>query len=127
MTSTDRTVRVDTQEVGDEVVQSTTVAPNDTTSTHSANKSIQIVKYIAGVIALLIGVRFVLLLLGARNTGIVQFVYSMTEPFVAPYYGILGQTISYGPARVETASIFALIGVAIIAFIVIGFIRLLKH
>ncbi len=124
--SVGETVQVDRQEVGDEVVQTTSVTPGST-NTHSANKSIQIVQYLAGVLALLVGVRFVLLLLGARNTGIVQFVYQITEPFVAPYYGILGQSVTYGPARFEVASILAVVGIGVIAFIIIGFIRLLKH
>ena len=124
--SVGETVQVDRQEVGDSVVQTTSVTPAST-DTHSANKSIQVIQYLAGVLALLVGVRFVLILLGARNTGIVQFVYQITEPFVAPYYGILGQTVSYGPARFEVASILSVLGIAVITFIVIGFIRLLKH
>lgn len=123
----DSTVRVDRSEVGDEVVETTSVAPTGGNATHSANKSIQIIEYLAGVIALIIGIRFVLLLLGARSTGVVRFIYQMTEPLVAPFYGILGQSITYGPARLELASVLALVAIGVIMFIIIGFVRLLKN
>lgn len=123
----EKTVTVDRHEVGDEVVETTAVGTaSQATQKHSANKAIQVVQYLATVVGLLILLRAVLLLLGARNTGIVQFIYQATEPFVAPYYGILGRSASYGGAQLEVASLLALGGLAVITFIIIGFIRLLK-
>jgi len=121
-----KTVKVEEEQVGDEVVQTQSVeTASKDSSRHAANKSIQVIYYIAGVLALLIGIRFVLYLLGANNVGIVSFLYTITQPFVAPFYGIFGRTITYG-ARIEIESILAIVAIGVVTFIIVGFTRLLK-
>ncbi len=127
MDNVSKTVKVEEEEVGDQTVQTKTVeSDSDNSGRQAANKGIQIVYYLAGVLALLIGIRFLLILLGARNTGIVNFVYQLTQPFVSPFYGIFGQTIAYGSSRLEFESLLAVIFLGVILVIVTGFIRLLK-
>ncbi len=114
-----KTVRVENHHVGDE-----------TDSVHEVNPAfaiaIQIVYYLAGVVSLLLGLRFVLILLGANNTGVVNWVYQITQPFVSPFYGIFGNTILYDSARIEWESLIAILAVGIIAYIVAGFLRLFR-
>src|SRR5215471_13542396 len=50
----------------------------------------QIVDYIFYVIYALLGLRFLLALLAARsNTGFVRFIVAVTNPFYAPFKGIV--------------------------------------
>ena len=116
MSDVTKTVRVN-HSVDNDTVQETNPA---------ASMAIQIVYYLAGVISLLLGLRFVLFLLGANNTGIVNWVFQITQPFVSPFYGIFGNTILYGDARIEWESLVAIIAIGIIAYIVAGFLRLFR-
>ena len=127
MDDVSKTTKVEEEQVGDEVVQTQSVeTASKDSSRHAANKGIQIIYYIAGVLALLIGVRFILYLLGANNVGIVNFIYSITQPFVTPFYGIFGRSITYGVSGLEIESILAIIAIGVVTFIVVGFTRLLK-
>ena len=122
-----KTVKVEEEQVGDEVVQTQSVETASSDSgRHAANKGIQIVYYLAGVLSLLIGIRFILFLLGANNVGIVSFIYNLTQPFVTPFYGIFGREITYGVPGLEIESILAIIAIGVVTFIVVGFTRLLK-
>jgi hypothetical protein len=94
---------------------------------HRTSMVAAVVYYVVGIVALLLGVRFLFQLLGANNVGIVTFVYQVTEPFVAPFYGSLGNTVLYGNARIEWESLFAIIAVAIIGYIVAGFVRVISR
>lgn len=81
-----------------------------------------IVYVILGFIELLLGLRFVFLLLGANpDSGIVSWIYSWSGIFTAPFAGIFGQSTSTaaGPGIV-TQSVFD--WTTLIALIVYGII-----
>ena len=74
-----------------------------------------VINFIVGIITLLLGLRFILLLFGANAAnGFVNFVYGLTEPLVAPFQGIFGPLSAEG-FFVDWASI-----IAIIVYVVIG-------
>lgn len=76
---------------------------------------------IGGFIEALIGLRFVLKLLGANpDSGFVNFIYSWSQPFVAPFANVFGQDNTTTGAGVVVSSVFD--WTALIAFIVIGII-----
>jgi hypothetical protein len=57
-----------------------------------------------GLLEILLAFRFVLLLLGAnRDSGFVSFVYALSAPFVAPFYGIF-PNVAYGSAYFDPAT-----------------------
>lgn len=127
MDDVSKTVKVEEEQVGDAVVQTQSVeTASKDSSRHAANKGIQIVYYIAGVLALLLGIRLILFLLGANNTGIVYILYQLTQPFVTPFYGVFGKTIVYSGSRLEMESLLAIIAIGVFTFIITGFVRLLK-
>jgi hypothetical protein len=74
-----------------------------------------VISIIFGFIELLVGLRFVFLLLGANPaTAIVSWVYSWSAPFIAPFAGILGQPTTAPSGAVvqgvfEPSSLIALI------------------
>ena len=82
----------------------------------------RIIYAIGGFIEALVGLRFVLRLLGANpDNGLVQWVYNWSTPFVTPFAGIFGKdaTIVHGVGAVTT-SVFD--WTALIALLVIGLV-----
>lgn len=87
----------------------------------------RIVSLLFGVMAVLIGLRILLLLIVANQTNaIVDFIYNVTEPMVAPFRGILSlDTVSPGGASVfDIAALVALIGWLLIYLLIMALLRL---
>lgn len=87
----------------------------------------RIVSLLFGILAVLIGLRILLLLLVANQTNaIVDFVYNVTEPFVAPFRGIFQfDTVTPGGGSVlDVAAIVALIGWLLIYLLIMAILRL---
>jgi uncharacterized membrane protein len=87
--------------------------------------------FIIALIMVLILVRFVLLLLGAR-TGVpfVDFWYNITAPLIAPFAGIFGTTgtyNSYTGMRIEPESLVAMLVYGLVGYLIVLAIRLLKR
>ena len=97
-------------EVGN--VQRQTVSTNEKVS--GAILAQRIIYYIGGVILVILAVRFVLLLLGASQaSGFVNFIYSLSHVFVAPFSGIFKRP-TYGTSTFDSATIVAMIVYAIL-------------
>lgn len=88
----------------------------------------RLIVFIFGLIELLIVVRIVLLLVAARESNaIVQFIYNVSDIFVAPFRGILGMNeIQAGAAALDVAAVVALIGWVIIELIVLALVRVFR-
>ena len=88
----------------------------------------QVVDYIFYLIYALLGMRFLLALLAARSTaGFVQFIVTVTNPFYAPFRGIVAS-----PRTDQGHTLLLPIVVAIIAYVLLhlainGLLRLLAH
>lgn len=82
----------------------------------------RIIWYIVGVLLVLLAFRFVLALLGANpNNGFANFIYSVSHPFVAPFFSLFGYNLRYGVSRFEA---FTLVAMAVYAIIAWGLARL---
>ncbi len=64
--------------------------------------------YIVGIINLLLALRLVFLLLGARAVGFADLLYTVTTPLAAPFRGIFPSPVVDG-AYFDTASLAAII------------------
>ena len=88
----------------------------------------QVVDYIFYVIYALLGMRFLLALLAARSSaGFVQFIVTVTNPFYAPFRGIVDS-----PRTDQGHTLLLPIVVAIIAYVLLhlainGLLRMLAH
>ena len=88
----------------------------------------QVVDYIFYVIYALLGMRFLLALMAARSTaGFVQFIVAVSNPFYAPFRGIVAS-----PSRDEGHTLLLPVVVAIISYVLLhllinGFLRMLAH
>ncbi len=82
----------------------------------------RIIWYIAGVLLVLLAFRFVLTLLGANeNNAFANFIYTASQPFVAPFFGLFGYNLQYGVSRFE---IFTLVAMAVYAIVAYGLAKL---
>lgn len=73
--------------------------------------------FIFGVIIAFIVLRMLFMLLAAnQSNGFVEFVYSVSGAFVAPFFGIFGYTPTYGASVLEVSSIVAIVVYALICW-----------
>jgi uncharacterized membrane protein len=85
----------------------------------TAVRTVQLVYLIFGLIEGLIAIRFVLKALGANATaGFAQFIYGITNPLVAPFYGLFGNPAAQGSV-LEVHSLVALIVYALLAWLIV--------
>lgn len=104
-----------------------TIANDDVTTPVTAKPSAastaaRAIWFIAGVIIALLAIRFIFILLGANpSNGFVNFIYGVSHPFAAPFFGIFSYSQHYGIARFEGST---LIAIAVYALIAWGLARL---
>ena len=87
----------------------------------------RVLSLLFGILAVLIGLRILLLLLVANESNsIVDFVYNVTEPFVAPFRGIFNfDAVSPGGGSVlDVAALVALLGWLLIYLLIMAILRL---
>ncbi len=83
------------------------------------------VDYVFYLLYGLLGVRFVLALLGAAETaGFVQFIHGITNPFYAPFSGIVASPAIDG-GTIEFSIIIALLAYFLLHLAIRGLLRLL--
>jgi uncharacterized protein YggT (Ycf19 family) len=87
----------------------------------------RVVSLLFGILAVMIGLRILLLLFVAnQQNAIVDFVYGVTEPFVAPFRGIFQfDAVTPGGGSVfDIAALVALIGWLLIYLLIMAVLRL---
>jgi YggT family protein len=71
-------------------------------------KGKDIVWFVIGIIELLLVLRFVLMLFGARLVSITDLIYALSNPFVAPFTGIF-RAVATGPGVLDISAIVAML------------------
>jgi hypothetical protein len=85
----------------------------------------QIIWYILGVVEVILILRFILKLTGANAvSAFVDFVYSISHPLAAPFFGIFGVS-SAGDVVFEWTTLVAMLVYALVAWGLIALFRLL--
>ena len=87
----------------------------------------RIISLLFGILVVLIALRILLLLLVANETNaIVDFVYGVTEPFVAPFRGIFAfdHVAPGGGSVFDVAALVALVGWLLIYLLLMAILRL---
>lgn len=80
---------VSTQQVGDTNVQQERVVTSESpTPDFALAKVAQLIWFVIHFIAIILGLRFLFLVLGANITGIVKVIYDLSSLFVMPFQGI---------------------------------------
>ena len=107
-------VRETSTQNGNANVRTQTVARREQPSGSLVAK--RIVWFIAGLISIIVALRFVFLLLGAnQGAAFTDFVYSLSAPLVAPFVGIFGEP-TYGQSVFEVSSLLAIAVYLLIAW-----------
>ena len=95
-----------------EVNETHTVATNDSQATAA-----RVVWYIAGILLGILAIRFLLALLGANPANaFASFIYSISYPFVAPFFGLFNYNFRYGVSHFESYTLVAMAVYALIAY-----------
>ena len=83
-------------------------------------KLVQVIEYVAGLLVVLLLVRFVLALLGANLANqFASFIYNVTDPMVAPFRGLLQVSqFQAGVSRLEIETILTIVVYALITWAV---------
>ena len=88
----------------------------------------QVVDYIFYVIYALLAIRFLLALLAARRSaGFVQLIYNVTDPFYAPFRGIVAEPTAEGGARFALSILLAIVVYVLLHLGINGLLRLIAH
>jgi len=73
--------------------------------------------YIAGLLEALLALRFVLALLGANPANVfANFVYTISYPFVAPFFSLFNYDLHYGVSHFESYTLVAMVVYGLIAY-----------
>lgn len=89
---------------------------------NALDRTAQIIYFIIGVIEVLLLVRFLFRLFGAGNSGLVNLIYNLTTPLIAPLNGIFNdQSLS----RANVLEISTLLAMVLWALIGWGIVRLI--
>lgn len=88
------------------------------------SRSESIIHYILTVLEILLALRLVFRLLGANpGNGLVNFLYTLTAPLVAPFVGIFRQPVAPNSV-LEWSTVIGMIIYALVAYLIIHFIHL---
>jgi len=118
----EREVRETTVQTGNAV--ETTQQISDPRADENYHKDVvsRVVWFIAGVLLALLALRFIFALLGANpSSGFANFIYTVTYPFVAPFFGLFSYDFTAGVSRFEA---FTLVAMAIYSLIAYGISKL---
>ena len=90
-----------------------------------AARMAQIVDYVFGLVYALLGVRFVLSLVGARSgAGFTRFIEAMTDPVYAPFRNIV-DTVRLGDGRVVLSIAIAFLAYGLLHFAIRGVLKVI--
>ncbi len=85
----------------------------------------QLIYLISGVITALLVMRLILALLGANTANaFAQFIYSVTLPLVAPFFGLFNYRVQYGVSRFEFETIIAIVVYGFVAWLLVRLLSL---
>lgn len=102
----------------------TTQVPTETEAKDAqSDKGNAWVWYVVGIIDLLLLLRIVFRLFGAKSAGFTDLLYGVTSPFVAPFRGIFPSPSVEG-SYFDTAALVAIIIYALIGWLIAGLINL---
>lgn len=123
VTRTTRNKRVGNGQVQQEVVSTEELVDSQD---YFLVKMSQFLWYITHIVTLILTLRFVFLLLGANLTGIVLFIYNMSELLVRPFRGIFPAART-GEFYFDPAALLAIFMYYLLTFLIVKGLELLSN
>ena len=88
----------------------------------------KIVYLFSGLVIGLLAIRFILVLLGANpSNAFADFIFDVSQPFVAPFFGLFNYSPTYLNSRFEFETLIAMAVYAIITWIILQALSLGYH
>jgi len=85
----------------------------------------RLVWFLAGLLESLLAIRFILALLGANPSNpFASLIYSITYPFVAPFFTLFNYNYHYGVSMFESYTLVAMLVYGLIAYLIVRLIAL---
>lgn len=92
---------------------------------HRITVAERVVYLIGGILLALLGLRFLLMLLGANSSaGFANFIYGVTHPFVSPFFGLFNYKEQFGASRFEFETLIAIAVYAILMVVIAKIVAL---
>lgn len=89
------------------------------------NVAARVVSLIGGILLAILGMRFVLSLLGAnRSNAFADFIYTISYPFVAPFFGLFNYDPQFGVSRFEFETLIAMLFWGFLIWIIIRIVTI---
>lgn len=118
------TKQVTTESVTDPAVAEP-VATENPRSEHRITVAERVVYLIGGILLALLGLRFILMLLGANaGAGFADFIYDVSHPFVSPFFGLFNYDETFGRSRFEYETLIAMLVYAILMVVIAKLVAL---
>lgn len=105
-------------------------APQAPAKNLALGKTHEVIWFLTHTFAILLTLRFIFLIFGANLSGIVLFIYTITQPIVFMFNGIFPVVSTSTPgysATFEMASLLAVAGVYLFTMLILGIIRLITN
>jgi len=84
----------------------------------------RVIWLLAGILLMLLAFRFVLALMGAApGNAFAHFIFMVSYPFVAPFFGLFGYHLVYGVSHVE---VFTLVAMAVYGVVAWGIDKIIN-
>lgn len=116
------------QEVIEQQSENTVPNPVEKTSPTQPTKIHRVLYLILGIIEVLLGFRFVLLLLGANiEAGFAQFVGNLTNPLMAPFKGLFPVNTAESGSIFSPSIIVAMIVYALVFYVLAQVVRIITE
>lgn len=118
MTEDRQNVKETISRSGDTIEKTTDTRNSRDDSQHNNDLISRVVWYLAGLLLIVLGLRFVLTLLGANpSNGFANFIYSLSHPFVAPFFSLFNyHEYTHGSSHLEVYTLIAMLIYALIAW-----------
>src|SRR5665213_4611717 len=117
MTEDEQRIRETTTRSGDTLQKTTVVKHPRAASERQQNTAERAVWFLAGILLVLLGFRFLLTLLGANpSNGFANFIYSASHPFVSPFFSLFSyKNYTYGTSHFEIYTLVAMLVYTVVA------------
>jgi len=125
MEQPEKKVRETTMRAGNTTETTQETINHRQSSTHQQNVIARLVSFLVGVLLVFLGLRLILVLLGANPANsFANFIFTTSHPFVAPFFSLFGYSLKYGVSRFETFTLVAMVVYALIGYGVIKLITI---
>ena len=95
---------------------------------HEQVVAARVVWYVAGVLLALLALRFILALLGANTANpFASFIYTVSHPFVAPFFSLFSYNLRYGVSHFESYTLVAMAVYALVAYGIASLVTINRH